>query len=342
MLIKQQALNNHLKQKLAAVYILIGQDHFLLNQAANAIKEAWRLTNKDEESEQTILHINNPADWTLLAEEVNSYSLFAKNTLIDSRYEKKTLEAAGKAFLASYLKAINPRCLLLLRANNLPQKQLQSFLNQEHLHIIQANPLSELANQQWITEHLQQNFLRFEKEIPLLIHQYTQGNMLACAQVIEKLSLVAEKDTFLTLEIVQEQLINQCGYQLYELADACLGLNSAKAIQLLRFASISKEEPTLILWLLTQEIRLLIQLLESIAQSVPFNTACSQLKIWPQRQKLYQLALKKLQIEPLLQLLRFCKLVDERIKSSQNKQIWHHLEQIVLSICLAKPVGYFA
>ena len=342
MLIKQQTLTNHLRHKLAAIYILIGQDHFLLNEAANSIKQAWQSTYKEEEREQTILHINNPADWSVLDEEANSYSLFAKQVLIDIRYEKKTLDAAGKTFLTNYLQSINPHCLLVLRASNLTQKQLQSFLNQDNLHIIQANPLNDSATQQWITQQLQQKFLQFEKEIPQLIHQYTRGNMLACAQVIEKLSLIADKSSLVTVGLVKEQLVDQCAFQLYELADACLASNPAKAIQLLRNAASHKEEPTLILWILTQEIRLLIQLFELINQSIPFNTACNQLKIWPQKQKFYQLALKKQQLSTLLQLLNFCKLTDIRIKSTQSSQIWHAFEQIALSLCLAKPVGHFA
>ncbi len=46
--------------------------------------------------------------------------------------------------------------------------------------------------------------------------------MLACAQAIEKLALVCEEDIQLSIEDVKAQLIDQCEFQLYELADACL------------------------------------------------------------------------------------------------------------------------
>lgn len=338
MLIKQQALASHLRQKLAAIYILFGQDHFLLNEAAKALKFAFKATTHNE-IETRILHINNPSDWSLVDEEANSYSLFADSILIDLRYEKKTLEAAGKDFLNSYLKNTNPTCLLLLQAPNLGLKQLQGLAHHDCLHLIQATPLSSMAMQHWIAEKLQQKNLKFEQQIPALIHQFTQGNMLACAQVIEKLELIAEAGTVFTTKVVREQLVDQCDYQLFELADACLSHNSEKVIQLLRHACHSKVEPTLILWLLAQETRLLVQLIElTTHQGITFNTACSQLKIWPQRAKLYQATIKKIQLSTLLQLLQFCKTIDERIKSTQNNQIWQALEQIALSLCLGRTI----
>ncbi|MBA3536873.1 MAG: DNA polymerase III subunit delta [Tatlockia sp.] len=340
MLIKQQALSSHLRQKLAALYIIFGQDYFLLNEAANSLKSAWKTENNNE-VEESVLTINNPSDWTIVNEEANSYSLFTKATLIDIRYEKKTLEAAGKDFLTHYIKNKNPSCLLILRAPNLPLKQLQGLTSQDGLLLIQAAPLPGLAMQHWIVEKLKNGGMKFEQDVPALIHQYTQGNMLACAQIIEKLELLVESDTPLTIENVREQLVDQCDYQLFELADACLSHNSEKVIQLLRHACHTKVEPTLVLWLLAQEIRLEVQLKE-LTTHLPFNTACSQLKIWPQRARLYQSHIKRIELDTLLQLLQFCKIIDERIKSTQNNQIWQALEQIALSLSLTKQVGIFA
>ncbi|MBA2655885.1 MAG: DNA polymerase III subunit delta [Tatlockia sp.] len=342
MLIKLQALASHLRQKLAAIYILFGQDFYLLNEAAESLKKAWKLADPGE-LEESILSIASPSDWDVVNEEANSYSLFANRVLLDLRYEKKTLEAAGKDFLNRYLKNPNPSCLLILRAPNLSLKLLQAFSHQENLNLIQASPLSGAAMQQWIAAKLQAKDLKFERDIPALIHQFTEGNMLACAQVIEKLELVADAETLLSHKLVSEQLIDQCEFQLFELADACLAANSEKVVQLLRHAYHSKAEPTLILWILAQEIRLLLQLKELTGyQALAFNTACSQLKIWPQRTKLYQIILAKIKTSTLLDLLGFCKLIDERIKTTQNNQIWQSLEQIALSLSLTKQVGSFA
>ncbi|KTD09514.1 DNA polymerase III subunit delta [Legionella jamestowniensis] len=338
MLIKQQALDNYLSRNpFAAIYILFGQDHFLLTEAATTIKHRWQQQNTD--TEQSVIDINSPSDWGLVEEKANSYSLFSSFTLLDVRYEKQTLDATGKHFISNYIQNINPSCLLLVRSPNLTTKQLQSFTNHKAIHVIQAQPLNSMATQQWIKEQLVTRGIKFEAELPALIYQYTQGNMLACAQAVEKIHLIAD-ESVLTLTTAKEQLIDQCNYQLYELSDACLLQDANKVIQHLRYAHDSNTEPTLILWLLAQDIRYLLQLIEITEQSIPFSTACTQLKIWAQKSKLYQPAIKRLSKELLMQLLRFCKMVDEQIKSNQNSQIWPGLERVALSLCLGKKVGH--
>ncbi|CEK10868.1 DNA polymerase III subunit delta [Legionella hackeliae] len=340
MLIKQQALGTHLaRNPLAAIYILIGQDHFLLTEAASAIKKSCLQKNSD--TEETIIHINSASDWSLVDEKANSYSLFSSYVLLDVRYEKQTLEAAGKNFITKYLNNINSSCLLLIRAPQLGSKQLQSFINHDAVHVVQIFPLDNAAMQHWIKDQLQKRGIKFEADVPALIFQYTQGNMLACAQALDKIQLIAD-ESLLTSTIVKEQLIDQCSYQLFDLSDACLLQDANKVIQHLRHANTSGVEPTLILWLLAQDIRNLLQLGELTQQSIPFTTACSQLKIWTQKSKLYQSALKRLLPANLIQLLQFCKNIDEQIKSNQNSQVWPALERVALSLCLGKQVGTFA
>lgn len=333
MLIKYQALMLHLKKNIQAMYVLVGSDHYLLNDAAFNIKKAWR--QRGETDEKT-LHINTATDWTILQEEANSYSLFAEQVLLDARFDKKTIDAAGKAVLNQYLQNINPRCLIILHASAVPTKQLQWLSNHEHVTLVQASPLTGPALQSWIVTQLQQRSIGYDPQVPALIHQYTQSNLLACAQVIEKLALINDKATVLTLEDVRAQLIDQCEYQLYELADACLAANAVKALHLLRQANNNRTEPTLILWLLTQEIRQLIQLSHALKQHVAFSIACSQQKIWPQRTKLYETTLARLPLTRLYELLHDSKQLDEQIKSNQSQHVWNGFEQLALALCLGQ------
>jgi len=328
--IKYQAIAQNLRQKLYSLYILTGQDHYLLNDAALAIKKAWRARG---ECDEKVVHLNGPADWELLREEANSYSLFSEFVLIDARCDKKSIEAAGKKMLQHYLNHINTKCLIMLRAPNVPGKQLQLLANNPHTVLMQAYPFAPSELQRWITTQLQNRSIRHEAQVPTLIHQYTQGNMLACAQVIEKLALVSNQDELLSTSMVLEQLSDQCDYQLYELADACLSARAEKAIHLLRQACQNKTEPTLILWLLSQEVRLLIQLQHLRKQSVSMSAACTQLKIWPQRANAYETTLARLPLVKLQQLLQHCQQLDEQIKSNQSVTIWHGLERVAMALC---------
>ena len=328
--IKHPAIAQQLRQTFHALYILTGQDHYLLNDTALTIKKAWR--ERGECFEQ-IIHLNGPSDWQYLEEEANSYSLFTEFVLLDARLDKKTIDAMGKKILTKYIEQINPNCLIILRAPNVPSKQLQALANNAHTLLVSIYPLSPIELQRWIVNQLQRHGIAHEQQVPSLIHQYTQGNMLACAQVIEKLLLILNKDELLTTAIVLEQLSDQCDYQLYELADACLSARPEKAIHLLRQASQNKTESTLILWLLSQEIRQLMQLEQLRKQAVSFTTACSQLNIWSSRAAAYEKTLARLSRDTLQMLLHTCHQLDKQIKSNQSVSIWHALENIALRLC---------
>lgn len=331
MIVKYQALAQSFRQPLRAVYILTGQDAYLLNDAARLIKNAFRQCG---EYDERIIDLNTPADWVLLQSEASSYSLFSEFVLLDARCDKKSIDAAGKKMLQKYIEQSNPRCLIILRAPHVPNKLLQTLANNDQTVLMQAYPFAPAELLRWITAEFKNKHILHAREVPALVHQYTQGNMLACAQLIEKLALITSDNTPLTIEQVKEQLYDQCDYQLYELADACLTGRAEKAVHLLRQACQNKTEPTLILWLLTQEIRLLIQLDFLRGQSVALTTACSQLKIWPQRAPSYEATRLRVTGLKLQQLLQSCQQLDEQIKSSISRFVWHGLEALALVLCL--------
>lgn len=336
MQIKHQALAQQLQRKIAPLYVLIGQDNYLLEEALSTIKATVK---KDSDCDEKILSIQSIEDWNTLAEEANSYSLFSDLVLLNVFFDKKTLDATGKKVLTHYLASVNSRCVIIIRAPNVPAKQLQWLTNHEHVVVVVAYPMNAEAMKNWIAGQLKKNAIVFDHQVPDLIHQYTQGNMLACAQVIEKIALSNAPNSQISIKEVQEHLSDQCEHSLFELIDACLLGHSDKAIQILRQAANNKTESILVLWMLTQEVRILSQLLYFNQQKIDVRSASSQLKIWPQRVTYYQMSIKRFNSIVLQQLLHYCQSIDERIKSSLNTQVWNSLENLALSLCLGQLIG---
>lgn len=327
MLIKYPALMTQLQKRFPAIYVLTGSDYYLLQQATDSIKKNWCARN---ETEIRRFDVATSTDWNNLITESNTYTLFAEQVLLEARFEKKTIDNTIKGIIKRYIERSNPRCLILLHAYQIPPKQF-AWLNQdEQAIVVHVTPFSTQAMQQWIKTQLQKLTVSYDPEIPSMIQHYTQNNMLAAAQVFEKLALIYDRNTVLSMEIVRTQLIDQAEFQLYELTDACLAGQFESALRILRWAAHDKE-PTLIVWLLTQEVRLLIELTYLIQQNVIFSTACNQLKIWPQRVKLFETALKRLPLQKLYQLLQKSHSIDECIKTQQNQGVWQALEQFAMA-----------
>ena len=335
MLIKYSALRAQLQKKPPAIYIVTGQDPYLFNESVHLIKQAWRAQGACDESTWSV---SSKDDWSTVVYEANAYSLLADTLLLDVSYDQKTIDSAAKTCLTQYSQNPNPRSLILIRAAHVPSKQWQWLTQDPAIMVIQAIPLTPAAFRQWLLSECQQRGFQFEHGTQDLIMQYTQGNLLACAQLIEKLALTHAPGTCLTPAYIMEHLYDQCEYQLYELSDACLTANATKAIHLLRHAYQNKTEATLILWLLTQEVTQLIQLATLLNQAMSFASACQKLKIWSQRIPAYQRALLRLPLPRLYQLLLRCQGLDEAIKSNQSLPIWQGLEQLALDLALSNPL----
>lgn len=369
MQIKQQVLAQHIQKKIVPLYVLTGQDTYLLEEALITIRSAIKKVNDCDEK---MLSIQSSEDWNILMQEANCYSLFSDAVLLNVLFDKKTFDASGKKILTEYLTSVNQRSFIIIKAPNVPAKQLQWLSSHEQVMVVVAYPMNADAMKNWIATQLRKNLISFDQQVPDLIHQYTQGNMLACAQVIEKIALsntpspttsshnlsTGSSNTNNTDQLMDlrdneagrlackigvtqalEHLSDQCEHSLFELIDACLLGHADKAIQILRHAANNKTESTLILWMLTQEVRVLLQLSYLVSQTIDVKTASSQLKVWPQRISLYQISMKRFNHIVLQKLLLYCQSIDERIKSSFNTQVWPSLESLALSLCLGQLIG---
>lgn len=336
MLIKEQALSSHIKNTLLPVYFLIGQENYLITRALETLKNAFK---KAHDCEEHKIGVQSPKDWLSVEEEAVSYSLFAETVLLDVTFEKKTLDTQGKSFLAQYLKAPNPRCLILVQAPQLPMKQLQSFSSHPKIAIVNAQALESQAMRTWIHSQLKAHGLQFDAHIPDIIFQYTEGNMLGCAQLFDKIRLTVAANSHFTEKELMQHLKHQPHYDVFHLGQTCLLGDSQKVLHMVRYAEETKAEPTLVLWTLSQEIRTLLELAHLVGRGATLNDACQQLQIWSSRISLYQKCYQRIQSMDLKHLLRACQTVDNSIKTNDIYPLWQSLESIALSLSMGRLVG---
>jgi DNA polymerase III subunit delta len=330
MIIKEQDLDQYIKQLNFKLYLFHGTDQYLLNQAAIKVKQAYTSL---AETDVQVLHLNTATTWHEVIQHANSYSLLSDQVLIDVRCTQKSFDAAAKKLILKYLDKPNPNSLIIIRAPEIPSKSLTWLSNNQQALLINATALSSKLLQNWITQQLKQQKLNFAAQVPLFIQQYTQNNMYACAQIIEKLSLICDTKDQITIEFVAKYLDDQSELPLYELTAACLAADSLKAIQLLRKAQNHHPEPTLVLWYLTQEIRQLLTLQHKIKQDFSINQACQELNIWSSRIAIYTQCVRRLSYEKLLNLLQTAQIIDQKLKTYQTNNIWLEIENLALMLC---------
>ncbi len=311
-----------------SICILTGQEDFLLNTAALTIKKNWRQAQATDAIEEKRMSLEHPNDWHDFVQEATSYALFYDQLIIDATWNKKNFDAKTKVILNQYADHPSPHCLLILRAPLLTAKQCADFNKHKHIACITIQTLNAGAQINWIKQALKQRDLDYTDDIPQHIQTYTHGNLHAAHQTIERLALAYEPQTVLTLEAVKTQLLDERQFKLYEISGACLDGHPKKALELTQRARLNQVEPILILWFITQELRLL----EQIAAGVSHQA----LKIYSFRAQQYQRASKRLSRNAIYQLLKQSQALDTQIKSGHNKQTWLMTEQLILNFSDAR------
>lgn len=100
MQIRQPLLAQQVQKKIAPLYVIIGQDNYLLEDSLITIKSAIK---KNHNYDEKIISIQSVDDWSIVKEEANSYSLFSETVLLNIFYDKKSIDATGKKFFLNTL-----------------------------------------------------------------------------------------------------------------------------------------------------------------------------------------------------------------------------------------------
>ena len=329
MIIKEQHLDQCINPIKATLFIVYGTDEYLLSQACSRIKNAY---SSSHETDFEIMHLNQHITFNDVVREANSYSLLAEQKLLDLSFAQKSFDSAAQKIILKYLERPNSKSLILMRAPEIVEKNLSWLFSHNDCVLVNASPLPQKLLQQWIIHQLKQYNLRFDPQVPVVVQQYTQNNMYACAQLLEKLMLICEPQDVITVEFILKYLDDQSEYPIYELTDACLNADYNKAIQRLRQAQNHSVEPTLLLWCLTQEIRQLINLHYQIQQGKSLQQACQILKIWSSKVGYYEKSIQRLSYESLLNLLQQAQAIDRLLKTGGIQKIWIELERLIMQM----------
>ncbi len=230
-------------------------------------------------------------------------------------------------FLEQATNATSPS-LFILQAPYLQAKSFAMLNQHKHCHLIEIKPLKGHAFIQFIDTQLQQTKLAYTKDIPRLIANYTEGNLLAATQCINQLTLLSVDS--LNATHLETLLSDAAFFPLYALSDACLAGQPERILRILQQLRQTQTEPLLILWWLTKLTRQFYTLLSPLNNRETLQQRYQSLGIWSTQQSFYQQAMKRLSLETITTLFYACKQLDLAVKSNSTLSVWDKVEQMAL------------
>ena len=338
MQVRYDKLSTHLKSNpLSPIYCVSGDELLLVQKACDHIRSHAK---KQNFSEREVFYAESGFNWQMLLAHSNNYGLFAEKQILELNLIQGISEAAAQT-IKTYASNPPTNKLLLIVMRKLDRRQQQTIWFKS----IDANgvfipiwPMELPQLPRWITERLASFGLTAEKEAVQCLISATEGNLLATAQEIEKLSLYFLPDTskLITRDALLQALSDSARFDPFKLADAALQGEPKRCLRILNQLQEEGIEPLLILWSLSRECRQLASLAFQLKQGKNLRDLFQTYHIWEKRQTVFQQALQRHSLTHWQMLLRFAAVSDRIIKGVEPGNIWHSLQQLSVSMSGSK------
>ena len=329
--LRVEQLGAALNKQLVPIYLVSGEEPLLIQECCDQIRAAAR---KQGFNERDLYHAEASFDWGQLLSAANSLSLFAEKKIIELRMPSGKPGDKGGKILQEYAESPAPDNLLLIVTDKLDsatQKSKWFKAIEDAGQHIQVWPVTIAQLPRWIGLRLQSVGLRADSDAIELLVSRIEGNLLAAAQEIEKLKLLAHNN-HISYELMASVVADSARYDVFGLADKALHGDARAAVKTLQGLRSEGTEPINVLWAITRDIRTLVQISQALAQGKHFDWAAKQAGVWEKRQPLIQAALRRLKPAHLQQLLRKANGIDKAVKGMRNAEPWDELLDLVLNI----------
>lgn len=336
MKLHQQQLSQHLSKSLAPIYLLMGDEIVLANEALDLLRKA---AEQQAYAEKISFVVTQHFDWGQLQEAAQSLSLLSQKQIIELQLPTGKPGTQGSKALMSYASAPSPDKLLLIRSCKLDQASQKSkwfsVIEKVGVVIVIAS-LDPSQLKIWLQQHLSAAKLKVDQEGLQCLIDRTEGNLLAAKQAIIHLSLLYGEAT-LTTQQIATTVSNNYQFSIYECVDSALLGQADRAYKMMLHLQQSGLEPTLMLWALTREIKLLASMAWAIQNGQTIGAVMQAHRVWDKRKPIISHALNQHATPALEELIIQAQAIDCTIKGARKGNVWQSLQQLLLALS-GKPI----
>lgn len=329
MQIKPEQLKAHLANGMAPIYFVTGDEPLLVQEASDLIRAAARQAGC---SEREVHHVEARFDWQGFLQSGDAMSLFADKKLIELRLPTGKPGTEGSKALQAYAERPSEDNILLIMAGKLEgasrnSKWYKTLDKAGATVTIWPMDLRQLPG--WAMRRMKERGLQPTQDAVSLLVERVEGNMLACAQEIEKL-LLLHGEGAIDIEQVFESVADSSRFDIYKLVDCALQSDVARTSRIINGLKGEGVEPVLVLWALSREIRTMQSMAFDLHQGANIGSVLAKNRVWDKRKPLVQSGLKRHSLPQWQAMLKRCAEVDAIIKGVKPGNVWDELLELSL------------
>jgi DNA polymerase III subunit delta len=250
--ISSQQLERHLNeaQSLRPVYLIAGEEPLLLLETADVLRRRARALGY---SERDVLDVESGFDWNDLARAGASMSLFASRRIIELRLPTGKAGTEGATAITEYCADAPSDVVLIIQAmqwSKAHEVKWVQTVDQAGV-FVQIKPIyrEELAG--WIAARARSREVQLTTDAVQLLADRIEGNLLAAAQEIDKLMLLAPGQR-IDADALLELVADSARYNVFALVEAALAGDGARVRRVLAGLKAEGEQVAgLCGWLIT-------------------------------------------------------------------------------------------
>lgn len=324
----------HLVKNLAPIYWVSSDESLLLQEAIEAIRIA---ANKMGFNERVSITAEAKNDWVkLLYTDAHNQSLFASKKIIELNLNHIKLNATNGKIFEEYASHPIKDTLLIISTTTLDAKiEKTSWYKaiEKTGVIISIRPISAEQLPQWLIQRAKKYNLQLTPQAAETLVTLVEGNLLAAAQELEKLSLLYPNQILDHLSI-ENAVMDNARFTIFNLADSALIGDHIRCLRILKNLIDEGIEPTLILWVLSRELRVLADMQIQLKQGAALPSLFSKARIWERRQAGFRAFLKRHPLNSCLNLLVRAAKIDRIIKGIETGNLQDELEIFIGDIVI--------
>src|SRR3990167_5694140 len=246
-------LESQLAKKLAPVYLLSGEELLLKQDAIDLIRLAAKRAGI---TERIRLASEAGHDGGHLYTTLYSNSLLAEKRLIELDFRHAAPNKVVCGILQAYACQPHTDKVLLLDLNKVDAKMAKSawYSALDKIGVsVTLWPIPRAQLPQWIMQRAKKNQLTLQPDAAALLADYVEGNLIAAAQQIEKLTLL-QPEKVIDKDVIASLLTDESRFSIFDFIENLIAGDQTRTLHILYHLKEEGTEPAILLWAITREL----------------------------------------------------------------------------------------
>ncbi|HMB55846.1 MAG TPA: DNA polymerase III subunit delta [Arenimonas sp.] len=317
-------------EPLRPVYLIAGSEPLLVQECADALRAKARAEGFDE---REVFDAEGSFDWNTLSMGMATLSLFATRRVFDLRLPTGKPGRDGAEAISAYCNNPPPDTVLLITAQDWSKSHAGKWSEAIARvgHVVPIWPVKPHELLEWLQKRLRLRGLVATPQATALLAERVEGNLLAAAQEIDKLALLAPGEQI--DEAAMDRFVaDSARFDVFKLVEAALAGDALRATRMLHALKAEGEQVPGLVPILAMEVLRLGQLARVQADGGNVMNAMREARIWENKQALYRRAIDRHPAPRWEVFVGETGRIDRIAKGRESGDAWLALERLLVAI----------